>query len=130
MDRDEAFFAAAIARMHRWMAVLSVSGTALFFGWQGWQWGCGFALGAAASWLNFRWLKMLVDSLGVAAAGRPAKKRVAVLLGLRYLLAGAAGYVILRFTDLSLTAALIGLFVSAAAVIVEILYQLVFYAGT
>jgi hypothetical protein len=70
-----------------------------------------------------------VNSLGRAAAGKPPKIRVAVFLGLRYLLLAAGGYVILNFTTLSLAAGLIGLFVPAAAVILEILFELV-YAGT
>ena len=52
------------------------------------------------------------------------------MLGLRYVLLAAAGYVILRFSEISLTAALVGLFVSAAAVIIEILYQLIAYGST
>ena len=89
----------------------------------------GAALGAAAGYLNFRWLKRLVDSLDEAARGKPPKARVAVFLGLRYLLLAAGGYVILNFSSLSLAAALIGLFVPAAAVVLEILFELI-YAGT
>ncbi len=128
--RDELFFTRAVARIHRWMIVLGAAGCVFLFAWRDWRWAGGFALGAGASWLNFRWLKKLVDSLGEAAAKRPPKKRVAVFLGLRYLLLGLGGYVILNYSDLSLAATLAGLFVSAAAVILEILFQLVFYAGT
>ena len=130
MERDELFFTRAIGRIHRWMIVLGAAGILFCFAWQGWRWAGGFALGAAASWLNFRWLQKLVDALGGAAARRPPKKRVAVFLGLRYLLLGLGGYVILNYSGLSLAATLGGLFVSAAAVILEILFQLVFYAGT
>ena len=112
------------------MAVMSIAGVLVLLVWQGWRWGLGFALGAVASWLNFRWLKKLVDSLGQAAAGKRLKNRAAVLLGLRYVLLAAAGYAILRFSEISLTAALVGLFVSAAAVIIEILYQLIAYGST
>jgi hypothetical protein len=129
MDPDELFLGRALARIHLLMAVLGGTGVmaALIYG--GWRWAAGFLLGAGASWLNFRWLKQLVNSLGRAAAGKPPKTRVAVFLGLRYLLLAAGGYVILNFTTLSLAAGLIGLFVPAAAVILEILYEIV-YAGT
>ena len=95
----------------------------------GWRWGLGYILGAAAGYLNFRWLKKLVDSLGEAASGKPPRARVAVFLGLRYLLLGAGGYVILNFSALSMAAAAVGLFVPVAAVILEILFELI-YAGT
>ena len=40
----------------------------------GWRWGLGYTLGGAlASWLNFRWLRKLVDSLGQAASGKPPR---------------------------------------------------------
>ncbi len=87
-----------------------------------------YLLGAGASYLNFRWLKRVVDALGGALSARPSPK-FAVLIGLRYLLLAAGGYVIVNFTTLSLPAALIGLFVPVAAVILEIVFELV-YAGT
>ena len=86
--------------------------------------GVGFVLGAAASWASFRWLKQIVDSL----AGKALPRCVAVLAGLRYLLLGGGAYAILRFSKINLLAALIGLFVSAAAVIIEIVFELL-YAG-
>jgi hypothetical protein len=130
MDLDENYLDRAVARMVLFMAVMSIAGALVLLVWQGWRWGLGFALGAIASWLNFHWLKKLVDSLGQAAAGKRIKNRAAVLLGLRYALLAAAGYAILRFSEISLTAALVGLFVSAAAVIIEILYQLINYGST
>ena len=111
------------------IAVLGFAGAATAAVYGGWQWATGFVLGAAASYLNFRWLTQLVNALGQAAQSKPTKKRIAVLLGLRYLLLGTAGYVILNFSALSLAAALFGLFVPVAAVILEILFELA-YART
>ncbi len=130
MELDGHYLARAVGRMHISMATISATGVLGLLVWQGWRWSLGFALGAAASWLNFRWLKRLVDSLGQAASGKRLKNRTAVLLGLRYVLLAAAGYGILRFSEISLTAALVGLFVSAAAVILEIVYQLIAYGST
>ena len=128
---DEFYLDRAVARMARTMAAMSVAGIVLLLFFKGWQWSLGFALGAVASWLNFRWLRKLVDSLGFLVQGaKPPKSRTAVMLGLRYLLLAAAAYVIVRFTEISLTAALVGLFVSAAAVVIEILYQLIAYGST
>jgi len=111
------------------MAVLSAAGAVACGLYGGWRWMIGFVLGAAASWINFRWLKQMVNSLGEAAIKKPPKLRVAVVLGVRYLLLAAAGYVILNYSAVSVAAALVGLFVPAAAVILEILYELI-YART
>ena len=129
MDRDQAFLERALVRIHRLIALLSIAGFVASSVYGGWKWAVGFGLGAAASWINFRWLRQMVDSLGQATAGKPPRARVAVFLGLRYLLLAAAGYVILNYSKLSVAAGLIGLFVPAAAVILEILFELV-YAGT
>jgi hypothetical protein len=37
---------------------------ALCLFWRGWKWAVAYLLGAAASYLNFRWLKRVVDALG------------------------------------------------------------------
>src|SRR5580692_8168978 len=64
--------------------------------WRGWTYGAGFAVGAAASWLNFRWLKGFVAGLG------PGGKSTGFLLffALRYLLLAGIAYVILRYSKL------------------------------
>lgn len=111
------------------IAILAAGGAAACAIHGGWRWSAGFLLGAGASMLNFRWLKQLVNSLGQASQGKPPKARVAVMLGLRYLILGAAGYVILNYSALSLAAAMAGLFVPVAAVILEILFELI-YART
>jgi|SRR5579871_80781 len=128
MDLEQAFLDRALVRIQRLIAILSAAGFVAAAAYGGWKWAVGFVLGAAASWVNFRWLRKMVDSLGQVANGKPPKARVAVFLGLRYLLLAAAGYVILNYSKLSLAAGLIGLFVPAAAVILEILFELL-YAG-
>ncbi|HWC95166.1 MAG TPA: ATP synthase subunit I [Candidatus Sulfopaludibacter sp.] len=112
--------AAAIARIRKLIGVLGLGGTLLALVWGSWRAGGGFGMGAAISWLNFRWLHQIVDALG---SGR-GRKRLAVIAGLRYLLLGGAAYVILRFSKISGPAALCGLFVTAVAVIVEIIIEL------
>lgn len=85
----------------------------------------GFLVGAGISYVNFRWLRKMVDRLGETAAGAPPRARMAVLLGLRYVLLGAGAYVILKYSPLSLPAALAGLFTAPAAVLLESLLELV-----
>jgi ATP synthase I chain len=122
---DETWFERAGARIVWLMAVLAGAGTVAAFLFRGWQWSAGFAAGAAISWLNFRWLQRLTEALG-GSGGKPLRRGSAVFLGSRYLLLGAIAYVILRYSSVSLPAALAGLFVSVGAVIVEILFELIY----
>src|SRR5215467_6970762 len=96
----------ALRRISEAMFAIAVGGTIGALVWRGWTWGAGFALGAGLSWLSFRWLKRIVDALG---GKRPARAGVAVLAGLRYLLLGAGAYAILKYSQISVIAALIGL---------------------
>jgi hypothetical protein len=123
---DDAAFAGAVERISRVTLALGAAGALAALLLAGWGAAGGFALGAAASYFNFRWLKGGVEALGKASAGAPTRARVAVLLGLRYLLLGLGAYVILKSSVISLPAALAGLFVSVAAVILEILFELMY----
>jgi hypothetical protein len=129
MDPDQLFYGRALARIQYLMMVLGSVGLAAAAIYGGWRWSAGYLLGAVASYVNFRWLKQIVSALSDAAASKPPSTRVAVNLGLRYLLLGIGAYAILNFSTLSLAAAFAGLFVSVAAVILEILYELT-YART
>ena len=82
----------------------------------------GFLCGASISILNFWTLERMAIALTASGAVRGS----AVLFGLRYFMVGGAVYVIVKILEISLMSVLAGLFVSAAAVIVEILYELVF----
>jgi hypothetical protein len=122
MTDDERFLERAVARIWKAMFLIAAAGAIGAFLWRGLDWGAGFALGSVVSWLNFRWLKQLVYTLG----GDRARPRTAVRLALRYVLLGGGAYVILKYSLVSQPAALAGLFVSVAAVIVEILFELVY----
>jgi hypothetical protein len=122
MESDEDLLRSGTVRILRAMAALGAGGALAALAAGGWTWAAGFALGALVSWLNFRWLKQIVVALG----GARTRARLAVLMGLRYLLMGGGAYVILKYSSISLPAALAGLFVAVAAVIVEILFQLIY----
>lgn len=115
----------AVARIIRLTRGIIAGGALICFALEGWRLAAGFLLGGLASYLNFLWLKRTVDSLGGAAASKPPRASVAVFLGLRYLLLGLGGYAILKFSEISLNAALVGLFAPAAAVVLEILGELI-----
>jgi hypothetical protein len=113
----------ALERIRRTILWLAAMGTLALWAWRGWTWGVGFAIGAAASWANFRWIRAAADAIG---RKRPSRTRTAVLAGLRYPMIGVGAYVIFRFSAISVIALLAGLFVSAAAVILEIIFELVY----
>ena len=116
------WFGHTVTRLVRLMMVMAAVGTVAALLWRGWKWGAGFAVGAAISGLNFYWLKRLTESLGSTRV----RRRSAVFLASRYVVLGLIAYVILRYSSISLPAALAGLFVSTAAVIVEILFELAY----
>jgi hypothetical protein len=113
-------FERTASRVMRTMLFVAALGSLIALAWQGWQSGLGFALGATASWVNFRWLKSFVAGLG--PAGKPSGSML--FFALRYVPLAGVAYVILKYSKLSLPAMLAGLFVSLAAVIVEVLIQL------
>jgi len=131
---SEIFGDAVLVRIERLTLLLGLAGTI----WAAWRWGwrgaAGLALGASLSWINFRWLKGGVQALGMAAtAAQGAQEpspapRVPVgayvkFIGRFGLLLGAV-YVILTRSSLLAVGVLMGLFASAAAVIVALLYEL------
>jgi hypothetical protein len=119
---DELWMDRAVARIWKLMWAMAAGGAILLLVWRGWTWALGWILGTAVSALNFRWLKQLTEAIG----GEAAKPRKAVFLGMRYVILGGCAYVILKYSAISLPAALSGLFVSVAAVILEILLELAY----
>lgn len=119
---DEQHLARAVERIWKVSFALSAAGVAGLLLWRGWAWGLGFAFGAAISALNFHWLKRVAVTIG----STQAKPRVAVVLGLRYVILGAVAYVILKYSAISLYAMFWGLFVAVAAVVIEILFELTY----
>jgi len=122
-DPEQAHFDRGMRRIARGSVGVAAAGCLVCLVWRGWKWAVAYLLGAAASYLNFRWLERVVDALGATLSARPSPK-FAILIGLRYVLLGAGAYVIVNFTSLSLAAALVGLFVPVAAVIGEIVFEL------
>jgi len=110
----------ATLRIARFMGAVAVAGALAVWLAAGGKWAAGFCLGAAAAWLNFRWLKRLVDALGGGRA--PSGLRLA----LRYFLLGGSGYVIVRFSAIPAPAVIAGMLVLIAAIFIEILVEWVY----
>ncbi len=119
-------FEAAIARLPRWLLALAILGTAVAGSFKGLSAAGGFLVGAIAAWFNLRLVERFVDRLAREAARNPGKRRRAgVLVKLTGLL--LAAFVIIRYSGFSMGAALLGFFVCPAAVVLEIVYELLTY---
>jgi len=115
--------ASAYARLPRWMlAIAAIATLAIAISGHG-RFAIGFALGAALSILNFRWMKQAITSLFAAGQARVPRKVVAKF-ALRYPLAIAVLYLVYKVQWLPLTAMLTGLFVPVAGVLVEAAFQI------
>ena len=116
------FYEQALRRVRFLAGAVGLSGTIVTLLAYDLRTAIGFMLGSALSILNFRGLSMLVNVIGGAKPGAFA----AVLIALRYLLIGFAIYAIVRFLGVTPAAVVWGLLAAFAAVILEILYELIF----
>lgn len=110
-------------RMKRFLWVLAVTGAVGFAGMKGLGWGASFAAGALLAVVSFEYTHRFVASIGGEAAHKPGNTK-AVLMGLRYLFLAGILYLLVSAVGLNLLAALLGLLTPAAAVVIEMLYQL------
>lgn len=116
-----------IRRMYTLMIVIAAAGVLIGFAWRGLPVAAGYALGSLGSLISFRIFHRIAERVGATGANEAPRKRLAVAIGLRYLIFGVAAYVIVKYFEVSLIAVFVGLLVSAAAVILEILYELISY---
>lgn len=142
--REVELLAGTERRISRAMIALGVVGTILCAVWGGSQWGIGFAIGAALSALNFRWMKAAVQALADAATGHwaapdrnpasgaaqaPPPRRgggvgTAVRFVFRYALIALVAYAIFLSSLASLEAFFAGLFLFIAAILAEVARQI------
>jgi len=118
----------ALARIKRLTVLAGVAGAAAMAIMRGMEPAAGFLAGAVISLLNFQGLCKLSGVLGGSPGG--AARGWAVLIALRYVVVGAAVYVIVRVLGITPLAVLVGLLAVFAAVLLEILYELILYART
>jgi hypothetical protein len=121
------FYSGAVERIRYFMAGLAVMLAAAAWWKFGRRSALGFALGCTIAYLNFHWLKRGVSGLAdrVTDAGKPqsASGIVARFL-LRYVLLGAAAYVILTSFPASLRGLFAGLCLPVGAIACEAVYEL------
>jgi hypothetical protein len=117
-------FEAAIARLPRWILALATLGTLGLASFFNLSLAGGFLFGAIAAYINFRLIERAVNRL--AAAANPSRRRGIGLL-IQFTGLVLAAFVIIRFSGFSMAAAFFGFLVCPAAVILEIVYELVTY---
>ena len=122
------FYERAIGRIQILTLVCGLAGAVGVAIWKGPGSALAFLGGAILSLINLRSWRNVASALGGERATRPWRAS-ATFLVFRYLLFSAAAFVIVKYLDVSLAAALLGLLASVAAVVVEIIYELI-YART
>ncbi len=118
---DQAFYERFIRRVTWIILALALTGSAVLAIIKGIRIGLAFLIGATVSYGSFWGWRQLVDAL----APEP-KKRSSFPLVLRILLLIALAYAIIKFLGLNVVAAASGLLVSAAAVLLELVFELVY----
>jgi hypothetical protein len=122
----EVFYSGAIGRITRYMPVLAVLGVGIAWWRAGWWFAAGFTVGCLIAYVNFYWLKRVVNALAdrVTRSGRGEEGRgVFARFLLRYALIAIAAYAILRVSTSGLYGMLAGLFLPVAAIACEAGYE-------
>ena len=120
---DDAQYDRPVRRIRRTVVILGSAGTVVVSIVYGWRTGAGFLVCAAASFLTVWRQQRVVESLGPSTS----RKRLPVLrFMLQFAVLAAAGYVIVKYLELNRLAAVSGLLVAGIAVILEIIYELIY----
>ena len=122
---DQAFYDRFIRRVTWIILTLALTGSAVLAIVKEIRIGLAFLIGATVSYGSFWGWRQLVDALTPG----PRKRSSAVPFMVRILLLIALAYAIIRFLGLNVAAAASGLLVSAAAVLLELVFELI-YART
>jgi hypothetical protein len=130
MANDDAFYAAAERRIEYLTIAIGLSASVVVAIHWGAKSGAGLAVGAALSWVNYRWMKQGVKALAKLSTAQAGEEKARVPASVyfkfigRYALLIVSAYVILRGFSLPAASVLAGFFVVVAAVIVELIGQL------
>ena len=131
MKTDHFDYDRALARVKRLTIVVGVAGTAVVFFLRGREQAAGFLAGGGLAYVNFELLCGLAGVMTPGGGESALKTRGwGVLIALRYAIVGVAAYVIVRILGITPVAVLAGLLAAFAAVILEILYEVILHART
>jgi len=123
-ESDPTSYRQVTRRIGWFILALGVGGAVAVAIARGFRDGLAFLLGASVSYASFWGWQRVVDAL--TPGSKPKSSRFFIL---RLVLLGAAAYVIIKFLSLNVAVAVTGLLVSGAAVILELIYELI-YART
>jgi hypothetical protein len=113
--------------MPRWMALVAAVALPIVWWRGGALYAASFVTGAIGGYWNYVAVRRLADRVARTVEQTGKSPRATMRRLLRLLFIGLAVFVIIRFTPINLVAAFMGLFVPVAAVVLEILYELVSY---
>jgi hypothetical protein len=116
------WYARSLKRMERAALIIAAAGLVATLIYAGWRSALGFLIGAIIAHFNFGLWKRITAAVGGEEGSGDGK---AVILGIRYLLIAGAVFVIIKLLDVGVLAVMAGLLVSVAAVLVELVRQLV-----
>jgi len=118
---DQERYSRFLRLVPRLILALGLVGTSVLVSWKGFKTGFSFLAGAMLSYVSFwRWQRV-VDALSP-----DSKKQRNWIFIARIVLIGALAWVIIKYLGLNLAAAASGLLVSAAAVLLGIIYELIY----
>jgi hypothetical protein len=120
------FYGSALTRIPRFMIVVAVCFSAAAWFRLGWRAALGFGCGCVIAYLNFHWLKRVVNALADRAtrSDRPAPgKGIVLRFLLRYFLMALAAYAIFTVSRASLYGLFAGLFLPVAGIGCEAAYE-------
>jgi hypothetical protein len=117
----DAFYSQALRRIGWMIIALGPIGAGALTLLKGFRMGLAFLIGAVFSYISFQGWQRVAMALGPGA-----RKPRSWKFTLRIIVLAALAYGIIKFLGLSIAAAVIGLLVSAAAVILEIIYELIY----
>ena len=131
LGSERARVEAAVSRLPKWLLIIAIAGAIGSVRYYNLRITGAFLLGAAAAWINLRLIERAVDRIGRLAGSGDASavkpKRRAVWILVRFIGAALCAFVILRYSGISIIAVFCGFLVCPAAVIVEIVFELVTY---
>jgi hypothetical protein len=131
MAESDSIYVAAEHRIEWMTLAFGLGGATFVFVRWGWRPGAGVAIGAAMAWLNYRWLKQGVTALVKISTAQANAEHARVPLSVyakffgRFALLLVVVYVILSRSLLPVAAVLGGLFAVVAAVMIELMWELV-----
>ncbi len=122
----DSFFSGALDRIRRITVVLGIAASIVVWVRYGAAIGIGFVIGCVISYVNFHWLKKVLNELAnrVTHSGVAGSTRgIVIRFLLRYGFIAVAAYVILISSKSSVYGLFGGLFLTVAAILCEAAYE-------